>query len=128
VTSARRLLIVEDDPATLDLFCTALRRSGFEVDGVPTVADALAALGERRYAVVMADHVLPDVTGLDFLAALQGAVGDTALVLCSGVLTDELRAEAEGFGFAVLEKPVGLERLVETLATAVRRRGPMTGR
>ena len=117
---ARRVLIVEDDSATLDLFCTKLRQAGYEVDGAPSVADALTALAQRRYAVVLADHVMPDVHGLELLAILRRAVPGMPFILYSGFLTAELSAQAHEFGaFAVLEKPVPMRTLIGTVRAAL---------
>jgi DNA-binding NtrC family response regulator len=119
-----RVLLVEDDVATLDLFSDALRRAGFEVDGARSVGEALERLAHREYAVVLADHGLSDIPGLDFLAALSGAVPRTPRLLCSGLVTDELLAQAREFGvFAVLSKPISLEMLVVTVSAAVQRGG-----
>jgi CheY-like chemotaxis protein len=123
MTGLARVLVVEDDPATLDVFSEALRRAGFEVDGVGSVADALDLLAHQDYNVVLADHGMPDIPGLEFLAALQGAAPRTPQILCTGLVTDELLAQAREFGvFAVLSKPVSLEMLILTVGAAVGRR------
>jgi DNA-binding NtrC family response regulator len=118
---ARRVLIVEDDPTTLDLFSTTLRQAGFEVEGTPRGLDALRTLTHHRYAAVVADHVLPDVQGMELLAALRHALPGLPFILCSGFLTEELRADARQFGaFAVLEKPVSMQALVGMVRAALR--------
>lgn len=120
-----RVLVVEDDLATLEVFTDALRRAGFEVDGVWSAGDALDVLAYQTYDVVLADHGMPDIPGLDLLAALRGAAPRTPqIILCTGLVTDELLAQAREFGvFAVLSKPVSLEMLVVTVSAAVQRGG-----
>jgi two-component system, NtrC family, nitrogen regulation response regulator GlnG len=117
---ARRVLIVEDDSATLDLFCTKLRQAGYEVEGAASVADALTALSQHRYAVVLADHVMPDIHGLELLAVLRRTVPGMPVIFYSGFLTAEVGARAREFGaFAVLEKPVSMWTLVRTVRAAL---------
>jgi DNA-binding response OmpR family regulator len=121
VSRTRRVLIVEDDPTTLDLFCTTLRQAGLDVEGTPSGYDALNALAHRRYAAVLVDHVLPDVQGMELLAALRRALPGMPFILCSGFLTEELRADAREFGaFAVLEKPVLMRTLEGIVRAALR--------
>ena len=116
-----RVLLVEDDERTLDAFCDALRIAGYEVDGVPTATAALDALAQRRYHIVIADNILPDIEGVDLLAAMRGAMPTTPLILYSGDVTESVREQAKRFGvYAVLEKPIALERLVGVVRDATR--------
>jgi DNA-binding NtrC family response regulator len=118
---ARRVLIVEDDAVTLDLFCTMLRQAGVEVEGAPSGSDALSALEHRPYAAVLADQILPDVQGLELLAVLHRALPGLPFIYCSGFMTQKLRAEARELGaFAVLEKPVSMPTLVGIVRAALR--------
>jgi DNA-binding NtrC family response regulator len=89
------------------------------------MADALEALADRSYPVVVADYDLPDLTGLDLLAALQGAAPRTSRIVCATLVTEELLAQAREFGvFAVLSKPVLLEMLILTVGAALEARRP----
>jgi DNA-binding NtrC family response regulator len=55
----------------------------------------------------------------DTLATLRGTAPHSAIVVCSGILTDELQHQAALFGAAaLLEKPVTPDQLVETVARA----------
>jgi DNA-binding NtrC family response regulator len=120
-----RVLLVETTWATLERVRTGLRQAGFEVDAVSTMADALDALAERSYQVVVADYDRPDLTGLELLAALQGAAPRTSRIVCATLVTEALVAQAREFGvFAVLSKPVLLETLILTVGTALEARRP----
>jgi DNA-binding NtrC family response regulator len=124
MASRARVLLVEDDTITLDLLSDALRVAGYHVDGVRSVGAALEVLGRQTYDVVLSDHGLPDIAGLDLLAALLGATPQTPRILCTGAVSDELLEQAREFGvFAVLSKPVRLEMLLVTVAAALGRRG-----
>ncbi len=113
----RHVLIVEDDPTTLEAFSEALRRAGCEVEAVPTMAAALELLIRRTVHAIVADLGLPDISPFDTLAALRAAAPDSRLIVCSGMLTEELQRDAREFGAtAVFQKPVALERLVAAVA------------
>jgi DNA-binding response OmpR family regulator len=117
--SSVRILILEDDPRTLELFSEALRRVGCEVHAVGTMAAAIEALHTRRYTAILTNLGLPDIAANDVLAGLRATAPGSRIIVCSGLITEELRDLARQFGAtAVLEKPVGLDRLVKTVAAA----------
>jgi DNA-binding response OmpR family regulator len=117
-----RILVVELDPETLRRVSEALRAAGFEVDVATRVVDGLDALADRPYDVVLADYEMPDLPGLSLLAALEGAAPTTPRILYAEVVTDDLRAQALGFGIAaVLAKPVLLEILLDAVEAALGR-------
>jgi DNA-binding NtrC family response regulator len=125
MSGADRVLLVETDSAALERVSTGLRQAGFAVDAVVTMADALDALADRSYPVVVADYDLPDLTGVDLLAALQGAAPQSSRIVCATVVTEALLAQAREFGvFAVLSKPVPLEMLSLTVGAALEARRP----
>ena len=117
--SSARILILEDDPRTLEVFSEALRRAGCEVEAVRTMAAAVEALNARRYTAILTNLGLPDIAPSDVLAGLRATAPRSRIVVCSGLITEELRGIARQFGaVAVLEKPVGLDRLVNTVAAS----------
>ncbi|MCY0389204.1 response regulator [Robbsia sp. Bb-Pol-6] len=63
----RRILIVEDDPTLRDNIQLLLAANGIEIDGVGTIADALARLAEISFDCVVMDLTLPDGSGYDLL-------------------------------------------------------------
>jgi DNA-binding response OmpR family regulator len=114
-----RILILEDDPRTLEVFSQALRRMGFDVQAVRTMAAAIEALETRRYPTILTNLRLPDIAPIDVLAVLRATTPGSRIIVCSGFVTEELRVTARQFGAAaVLEKPVGLDKLVNTVAAA----------
>jgi DNA-binding NtrC family response regulator len=117
--SSVRILILEDDPRTLELFSEALRRVGCEVKAVRNMAAAIEALNARHYTAILTNLGIPDIAPSDVLAVLRATAPGSRIIVCSGLITEELRAIAGQFGaVAVLEKPVGLDRLVNTVAAA----------
>jgi DNA-binding response OmpR family regulator len=111
-----RVLVVEDVEPLRDV----LRHAGFEVDTAATATEALDRLATLRYALIIADCVLPGLPVLDWLAALRGAAPTTPLVLCSGTIGDEPTRQAADFRAAgVLEKPFSVGQLLAAVRAAV---------
>jgi len=125
VTSRRsRVLLVDDSRTMRGAVVGALEAAGFETIAVGDVTEALDALAQRRFDVVLADYLLPGFSGLELLTAIKNAAPRTPLILYSGSMTESLAAEAQDSGVAaVLETPISVERLVEAVRAALPRDG-----
>jgi DNA-binding response OmpR family regulator len=62
-----RVLLVEDNDRLADLASKGLKDTGFVVDRVALVDEALAAFRTTRYDAGILDLTLPDGDGLDLL-------------------------------------------------------------
>lgn len=112
-----RVLVVEDEPTILELFSDALREAGCGVEATLTMADALDLLARRQFDAIVADLRLPDIPPFDTIAALRTSAPNSRIVVCSAVLTEELRQNARRFGAtALLQKPVAIEQLVAAVS------------
>jgi two-component system cell cycle sensor histidine kinase/response regulator CckA len=70
MTDVLRLFLVEDDDDIALLVTKILERAGHEVTRCRTAADALIVLGHSAFDLVLLDHRLPDMAGLELLDAL----------------------------------------------------------
>jgi CheY-like chemotaxis protein len=68
---ARRLLVVEDDPATRDLLRRILERDGWIVDQAENGRVAVQRIREEPPAAVILDLLMAELDGFEFLAALR---------------------------------------------------------
>ncbi|MBI5802694.1 MAG: EAL domain-containing protein [Verrucomicrobia bacterium] len=66
-----RVLIVEDSPEMADLLAISLQTDGIESDGAAEGKRALELAQARPFDLVLLDLGLPDMDGLDVLAALK---------------------------------------------------------
>lgn len=62
-----RILLVEDDPVLARGVAAMLRLKGYTVDVAPDAEDALAAVTDEPYALIVLDLGLPDLDGLEVL-------------------------------------------------------------
>jgi len=65
------VLIVEDEPAIIELVTFSLRETGWNVRSVQNVAAAWEAIVERTPHLILLDWMLPDQTGLRLLSRIR---------------------------------------------------------
>ncbi len=70
-TDKTTILIVEDEPAIVELVKYSLREAGWNVCAVPNVAEAWAFLQQRTPQLILLDWMLPDQTGLRLLSRIR---------------------------------------------------------
>jgi PAS domain S-box-containing protein len=76
------LFLIEDDDDIALLVRKSLQRAGHLITRCRTGADALTILGHATFDLVLLDQCLPDLPGIDLLAALQRAkIGVPALMV-----------------------------------------------
>jgi CheY-like chemotaxis protein len=113
-----RLLVLEDDPDSLEMLQLLLEAAGFEVAASPAKADALRALERRAFDLVLADLLLDsnDVAEAwrtidEFVALARPA----PIGLVTAWPSSANDAAAHGLAF-VLRKPVARTALFDQLA------------
>jgi CheY-like chemotaxis protein len=92
-----RILIVDDDPV-MRMLCRrilveALPR-GVAVDEAPTAEEAVVLLRQRAYAVVLSDHHMASMNGIDLLELALREQPECLRVLMTGRAQLELVQEA----------------------------------
>jgi CheY-like chemotaxis protein len=104
-----RILVVDDNPANLDVISSMLRMVGFDVRTEPGVSRALEALAAQAFDLVIIDLVMPERDGLDFVRAVRTGehTPDVPILVASASAFPEdqarsLAAGANGF----VAKPV----------------------
>jgi DNA-binding response OmpR family regulator len=80
VSSAIRILVVEDDPDVGLLIEHVLDSAGYRVDRATTASDSRRLIASNHYDLVLADGVLPDGNGIE-VADHATARGMKVLVL-----------------------------------------------
>jgi DNA-binding NtrC family response regulator len=120
-TALASILIIEDDPEQLRLYSKALR--GYRRTCVATGTAALQALADSTPHLILLDHVLDaGECGLDFLPRLREAAAHVPVIVVSGSLglKQQLKAlQGPRSAHYVLEKPVDLDELEQTVQTAL---------
>lgn len=71
ISNAKRILIVEDEPAIADTLIYALSSSGYQPEHVDLAQTALALLQTEAFALAILDVGLPDGSGFDLCRQLR---------------------------------------------------------
>lgn len=118
--SGVRVLMVDDDEDTLDLFTLVLQRHGATVRAAPTVRDALAQLEEFRPQIVVSDISMPGEGGFHLIEALKQRVDEhapVAAIALTAYSRNDVRERIMAAGFRLhLSKPVEPSELVDAVA------------
>lgn len=116
-----RVLFVEDDPDARELFSSAFRRLGADVTATDSVPEALAALGEGPFDVLVSDIGLRGEDGFSFLRKVRAASNlgaSVPAIAVSGFARSEAHKRALDAGFqAYLTKPVEPAELIDVVAS-----------
>lgn len=97
-----KLLIVDDEPDLLVVLTSLLESAGFDVVGVREPYQALTLLEDRGIDILIADVVLPGMSGLELAHQAIGKNKNLKVILTSGLVP--LDVELPG-GMRFLQKP-----------------------
>lgn len=115
-----RVLLIEDDEMTVETFTWALRAAYLDVSSARCGADALAALDDAHFDLVIVDLRLPDMSGLEVAKRLRERNIAVPFIIVSGFTTVPVAVEAMRLGASsVLEKPIDIHDLVSTVLSVV---------
>jgi CheY-like chemotaxis protein len=121
-----RVLVVDDEPDTLEILCTVLSRYGATARAAASSADALKAVVEWKPNVLVSDLGMPGEDGFALifkvraLAPEQG--GDTPAAALTAYVRDEDRVRALAAGYQThIPKPVEPSVLAAAVAGLTKR-------
>ncbi len=118
--SGRRILVVDDDQAVCVVIAESLKRRGYSVRTVTTIAERRAQLAEFRPELLISDVMLPDGDGLDDVADILEQEPALRIIILSAqnTLNTAVRATAQG-AFEYLPKPFDLNDLNHAVEAAL---------
>jgi DNA-binding response OmpR family regulator len=122
VTGSLRALLVEDEPADVELVMRALRQAGFEATGdiAQTVEEFTDLVRKHAYDVVLADYKLPSWNGMESVEVIRREGLDIPVILVSGALGELTAVECIKQGAADYVLKDHLARLPESVRRAMR--------
>ena len=114
-----RILVVEDEPAILDLVSEVLTEEGYEVERAANGADALTTIaGAPRFDLVVLDMWMPVVNGWQF-ASVLGERGVRIPLLVMTAASDARRHASDIGAVGYIGKPFDVDELVLAVQRAV---------
>jgi DNA-binding response OmpR family regulator len=118
-----RVLVVDDDPATLYLCATALEAQGHSVVSCSSGGPALSAALREDFDLAMCELNLPDIHGLEVVRAIKMNAPALSVIVMSTLDRAEWGpASTEAGADRFLSKPLRLETLRYEVALAARNR------
>lgn len=116
--SALRVLVAEDHPVNQRVAVAMLESLGYHAELVETGREAVEALRERAFDVVLMDLQMPEMDGLEAtrLIRREREQGELAIVALTGSSDDTVRAACVEAGMnGHLAKPLVVQELARTL-------------
>ena len=120
LTNRAHILIVDDEESIRSALRRVLRRD-YKLSFAPSAKEALQLLRSERPDVIISDHLMPEMTGLEFLKRCRLLYPTIGRVVLTGQaeMTMVISAINEGNVFRFLTKPWDEDELKLTLHLAV---------
>ncbi len=105
--SEPRVLLVDDEPAVLSALRRTLRQDGYQILTTGNGAEALGHLGTHTVSLVVSDHRMPGMTGVELLRRVREKWPDTTRMMLTGYadLQATMAAINDGEVYRFLAKP-----------------------
>ena len=116
-----RTLIVDDQPDVLFLMRVMIEQAneGLVMGGeARSGKEALDRLDEDDPAVVVLDHMMPEMSGLETAAAIRARRPTQVIVLCTAYLDDRVRSQARDIGVSWCLGKENITRLPDMIRDA----------
>jgi DNA-binding NtrC family response regulator len=114
------ILVVDDEASIRRTLREILEYEDFEVEEAVDGEEALTAIRENAYDLVLLDVKMPKVDGMEVLEEIAEQAADLPVVMISGHGTIETAVEATKLGaYDFIEKPPDLNRLLVTVRNAM---------
>jgi signal transduction histidine kinase len=114
------ILVVEDEPAVLQVVVRMLRRNGYAVMAAATGSQALALAADHEFDMLLTDVIMPEISGLELAERIRQLRPTASVLFMSGYSPDLFgpkRARTEGI--KLLQKPFTEQALLEGIRAAM---------
>lgn len=123
-----RILVVDDEATVRQSIKLALAGEGYSIDTAASGEEALRQGALAGYDLVLADMMMPGVSGLDLLKGIQVKDPAARVVIITGYPTDKAAAQSFRMGAVdFLPKPFAPAELRAAVARALAGRARAAG-
>ncbi len=116
------ILIVDDEPYICQLLSRYLTAEGYNCSMAPAGEEALKALENDSFQLVLADIIMPGMSGIDLLNLIRTLYPDIGVIMVTGVDdrdTGILAVELGAYGYII--KPFERNEILINVANALER-------
>src|SRR5690349_13276936 len=115
-----RILVVDDDPDACSLIESMLGRLGYSAESTTSPNDALERVSRERYAAILTDLEMAEMSGLALCERLIGSAPNVPVIVVTGYASIETAISAMRVGaYDYLTKPLDAKLLGLGVARAV---------
>ena len=112
-----KILLIDDDEWIRDSLSLFFGREGCRLIAFETAEEAIEALAEQTYDVIIADYMLPGMDGLEFFGLIKKSHPRAWKILITAYGSKEVFSESRRLGVGeVVEKPFTTNTLEECVA------------
>jgi len=115
------ILVIDDDPIIRRLTSAILTKEGYVIQAIDSVAGALEWLASQKPDLIICDLILPETSGLEFLAHRQNdpVLQRIPVIVLSASGEQPLINKALSLGAsAAVAKPFSQKQLLDAVSTA----------
>jgi len=119
---ARKILVVDDDPCTLHVLVSALRRNGYDTVTAQDGTQAVMRAHREHPDAILLDITMPGGDGCSVLKKLGGSAHTSHIPVIVITSSDDPDTEAKvprGQTHSLIYKPFDLDRVLAHLAEAL---------
>ena len=119
----KKILIVEDEPDTAEMFAEMMRLSSFTVLKSYGGTSAIALISSANPDAVVLDVMMPDLSGLEVLRFMRRdprLAKIPVIVVSAKSLPSDIKDGLEAGASVYLTKPVAYQALTEAVRDAIR--------
>src|SRR5258705_4560454 len=80
----RRILLVDDEELVTTALKRALKKEGYDITSCNDPREALALLKTQTFDVVISDHLMPGMSGLEFTKLVRDRYPDMLRLMLTG--------------------------------------------
>lgn len=117
------ILLVDDELVIRRVLSRELRAEKFSVTAVSSGSEAIGALGDTLYDLVITDLTMEGIDGVDILKATRRVAPQTAVIIITGY--DDSKPAREAIRLGVddfLVKPFEVEELIFSIQNCLEKR------
>ena len=115
-----KILLVDDEPDVTRILSKRLGRRGYECQAAANGQEAVDAMAQFVFGVIIMDVKMPVMDGMSALLIIHSRWPKTQIILLSGHADMQLAVQAMSEGaFGYLMKPVDIDELLFKIEDAV---------
>jgi two-component system KDP operon response regulator KdpE len=119
--SLGRILVVDDEPQIRRVLRTTLSAAGYEIKDARTGEDALLAVRENRFDLILLDINMPGMGGLEACSTIRASSEVAIIMLTARDAEEDKVASLDAGADDYITKPFGTPELLARIRAALRR-------